>query len=402
LTLPAAVGSLRLADAVGASIDRSLVDGAYYARVGNLLRADFALDMGPSQLDAGYGLRIYPNYYTSEIEPFHTANLRYTYTAPRLSLSLSETGGIGKQSFLGAGRASPLVGLSPVGDTNAPPTATPSLATPAAIDSSTVPGAQSLDFVSLRTAANGTYRLGHELTWNLIVGYQLSGGLTREARRYVTLQHVLDGSLSLGYAPSSRTSFVSALLVAHGWNSRNDDYGLLTLSESWQYKWTPATSTDLGLGLSSRIAQGANDATVIVTTPVGSAGITHVLRARDTTGTLRLSVTYTPLVDVATGRIQNRLNATASAGVSHGDVAAGINGTLWKVIPSSDPGASSGMGGGVYASYQIISWLGASLSAQVTKQAYVTTGLGNATPLPSGVAWGVYGGLYAVSPTWRF
>lgn len=403
MNLTAAVGTLRVADAVGASVDRSLLDYNYYFRVSNTFRADAGLRFAHSDLNVAYGLRLMPNTTTLRVEPFHTAEMRYIYTTPRFVLSLSETGGIGKQSFLGIGRASPLAGLAPVQDSNTTATtSTPALATPSPIDASLLPGVQSLPVVSSRTAASATYRWDRTLSSTFTLGYQIAGGLTERAKRYLSLQQLLDAGASLDYALDARNNLVSALVFARGTSSRNDDYVLTTVSESWLYKATLRTTLDIGGGVSGRSVNQQDGSTLLAVTPVGNAGIAHILQGRDRTGVLRFAVRFAPLVDTLTARIQNRFSAQGSATMNQGDWSTGVTAGLARTIPSNEPGALNALTASVFGSYQIVSWLGASLSAQVTRQEIVTTGLTGATAVPSGVAWGVYGGLYGVSPTWEF
>ena len=404
LSLTAAVGTLRLADSAGVAFDRGLVrdDRAYYLRFSNVFRADLGLQFSASELGASYGLRLTPDPLSLEVSPFHTGELRYVYATPRFVLSITETGGIGEQTFLGAARVSPISTLAPAPAPGFPAPSTPTLATSSAIDSSLLPGALTLSLISSRTAAAASYRWERRLGSVLSAGYQVYGGLGRDAQRYLALQHTVDGSISVDYGISARTSLVSALVAAHGWSSSDVRYTLFTLSESVQYKWSATTNADAGVGISSRASEVPDDATRIVTTPVAAVGVTHHLGGRDLSGSLRFQLTYAPVVDALTARIQNRLVALGSAGMTQGDLRAGVSLTASQAIPTDAPGAVSSVTAGAYGGYQLNSWLGATLHAQVTRQELQTTGLPAGSITPSGVVWGVYAGLYAVSPTWRF
>jgi len=393
-----------MADAAGAAVDRTLIaDGSpYYLRISNLFRADLGLTFANSELAASYSLSLVPDLLTLKVAPFHVGDLRYSYTASRFVFSLTQTLGAGERIFLGAGRASPLVGLAPVQDPRPTAPAPPALATPGSIDSGVLPGARMLPSVASRSTAAVSYRWERRLSSAFVVGYQMYGGLGRDAQRYLALQRVVDAGASVAYGMSARVDLVSGLVFARGWNSSDNKYALLTLSESWLYKWTSTTSLDLGAGISSRETESSDEPTRLTTTPVAAIGLTQALTGRDTTGSLRLGVTYAPLVDSVTGQIANRLAVLGSATAAHGDLHAGVGAGLSQAIPASDPGAVTSLTANVYAGYQISSWLGASLSAYVARQTIVTTGLPAATLLPSGVTWGVYGGLYAVSPTLRF
>ena len=371
LSLTAAVGTLRLADSAGVAFDRGLVrdDRAYYLRFSNVFRADLGLQFSASELGASYGLRLTPDPLSLEVSPFHTGELRYVYATPRFVLSITETGGIGEQTFLGAARVSPISTLAPAPAPGFPAPSTPTLATSSAIDSSLLTGPPKLSLIS---------------------------------SRYLALQHTVDGSISVDSGISARTSLVSALVAAHGWSSSDVRYTLFTLSESVQYKWSATTNADAGVGISSRASEVPDDATRIVTTPVAAVGVTHHLGGRDLSGSLRFQLTYAPVVDALTARIQNRLVALGSAGMTQGDLRAGVSLTASQAIPTDAPGAVSSVTAGAYGGYQLNSWLGATLHAQVTRQELQTTGLPAGSITPSGVVWGVYAGLYAVSPTWRF
>ena len=403
LALPGAVGAFRVADAVGGAVDRSWLNrDAYYLRLSNTFRADAGITFASSELAAGYTLRLVPDPQTLEVAPFHIADLRYSYTTPRFSLSLTETLGIGDQTFLGSGRASPLAGVTPAQDAKAGAPAPPALATPGSIDSSLLPGARTLPSIAARSAAGFRYLATRRLSLAVAAGYQLYGGLDRDAQRYLALQHSLDGAISIAYGVSSRLAWVSALVASRGWNSSDAQFVLLTVSESCQYRWTATTQLDAGVGISVRDSALGGAASTLESTPVGSIGVTHTIRGRERTGALRFAATYAPLVDAVTGRVQNRLTASATASITQGDLHGGVGAGLSQVLPTDEPGAVGILSANTFGAYQITEWLGASLSAQIARQDSATAGSAATTNIPSGFTWGVYMGLYAVSPMLRF
>lgn len=396
------MGSLRVADAVGAAVDRDWTgDNAYYLRLSNIFRAELSLTMASSEFSAGYGLRLVPDTVNLKPAPFHTAELRYAYATPRLVFALTQSAGIGEQTFLGAWRAGPLTGFAPAQDprVQAPPASM--LATPGTIDSTLLPGAKTLSSVMLRSAAALNYRWERHLRSDFSFGYQMYGGLGREAQRYLNLQQSFDGSATLSYGLSVRMNLVSSLVAARGWNSRDEKYVLVTLSETWQYQWSATTYVDAGVGISSRIMEPPNQQATLTTTPVAAVGLAHTLGGGDMMGSLRFTLTYAPLVDAVTGKVYNRLVGLASAGAAQGKLREGVSFGMSQSFPIDDPGAVTFWNASGYLTYQLTDWLVASASIQFAKQDFVTAGLSTAITAPSGVTWGAYGGLAAALPTVR-
>jgi hypothetical protein len=392
-----------VSDAVGGYVDRTFQDqGAYYLRLSNVARAELGFAWNHSEIAAAYSFRLIPDTATESVAPFHAADLRYAYATPRFIFLLSDSFGIGDQVFDGVPRLSALNALAPPAANNIAGPTTPVLATPATIDNTVLPSRQTLPFVTDRAIAAVSYRIDRRLQLTTQAGYLIYGGLDRDARRYLTLQQIADGSVSVAYAASSRVTLLTSLLGAHGWNSLHDDYVILTVSETLNYRWTRATNVSAGLGVSSSVTDSPARQAKLGNTPVGSLGVAHTLRARDVIGTLSATLAYVPLVDAISGRVQNRLLGTGVASVASGNVRAGINLGMSQVVPTDDPDAVTVLSASLFSGYQFLPWLGASLGAQVTRQHFTSTQLALALPTASGVAWGVYAGLFAVSPTWRF
>lgn len=404
LALPSAVGNFRLADAAGAYVDRAIGDdpNTYYLRLGNSLRADLSIEFFASEIAVAYGLRLMPDQNNYTTAPFHTAELRYTYATPRFSFNTNNFIGIGEQTFTGVQRISAPGTLTPPADPSVIAPTTPTLATPGTIDSSVLPGARTLLGISARVGAGLGYRLDRRLKLTLAAGYGIYGGLGREAQKYLALQHSIDTSVSLGYALGPRFTLATGLMGTRGWNSTDQDFWLFTLSETALYKAAPHTDLDLGVGVSSRATDTPVEGARIVNTPVGAAGITHTLRGRDATGSLRASVTYAPMVDAVSARILNRFLGTGSASIATGDVRAGLIASFSQATPTDDPDASTVVSGSIFGGYQFTSWLGATLGAAVARQHFTAARTATFTPALSGVSWSVFAGLFAVSPTWRF
>jgi hypothetical protein len=410
LALPAAVGSFRLSDSAGAYIDRAIGEqGPYYLRIGNALRVDVGVEFYSSELLASYGLRLMPDQNDHTIAPFHTGELRYTYASPRFTFSSLNFIGIGQQTFTGTQRISSPGALAPQREPGVTAPTTPTLATPGTIDATVVPGgSRTLDAVSARAGASVNYRFERRLRMTAVASYGLFGGLGHESQQYLTLQHSIDASLALAYDLTPRFMLISALMGTRGWNPTDptspaqQDFWLFTLSETGLYSWSRDTSMDLGVGVSSRATDTPAEGGVIVNTPVGSAGITHTLRARAATGSLRASVTYAPMVDAVTARLQNHFIGTGTATIATDEVRAGVNASISQVVPTDDPQASTVLSGSVFGGFQFTTWLGASLGVAVTKQHFTSTRTEAMTPTASGVTWSVFAGLFAVSPTWRF
>jgi hypothetical protein len=403
LGLTAAVGSLRLADAVGAYVDRTLADeDAYYLRVSNIFRAEMSLNFSHSEIDATYSFRLMPDQVSDTVAAFHTGDLRYTYAAPRFVFALTNSLGIGEQTFNGSTRQGALSAVAPPQAPGMPAPATPLLAASGTLDSSLLPRARTLPAVAERAIATMTYRLERRVSLAMYAGYLIYGGLGSEAQQLLALQQTADGNVTVSYGVNARLVLLSSLVAAHGWNTLEDRYSLFTLSETCQLAWTRATSLDVGVGVSTREVEGPAQPATLATTPVAAVGVTHELRGRDVSGVLRASVTYTPLVDVVSGRIQNRLVATGTASVVKGDLRAGVSVNASQSVPTDVPDAATTLSANSFVGLQLTSWLGATMGGQVTRQLFASSDSATLMRLPSGTAWGVYCGLYGVSPAWRF
>jgi hypothetical protein len=403
LGLTAAVGSLRLADAVGAYVDRTLaVETAYYLRVSNTFRAELGLTFSRSELAATYSFRLMPDPVSDTVAPFHTLDLRYAYFTPRMFFSLTNSLGVGDQTFNGVRPGGALGAVVPPQAPNMPGPASPPLAASGTLDSSFLPAARTLPAISERAFATLNYRLERRVSLAIYAGYLTYGGLGGQAQQLLALQHTADGSLSIGYTVNARLTLLSSLTVSHGWNTLDEVYSLFIFAETFQFAWTRTTNLDVGVGFSSREEANMTQPDTLTTMPVGVLGVSHVFRGREVNTSLRASVSYLPLVDAVSGQIQNRLVAAGSASVTKGDVRAGVGVGASQVVPTDAPDAATTLSANTYVGWQFSSWLGASLGAQITRQTFASTDPTMMMRLPSGVSWGVYAGLYTVSPTWRF
>lgn len=404
LNLPAAVGTLRLADAAGAVLDHGLVDDdAYYLRLSNIFRADFTLRFASSEFAAAYTLRIVPDATTLTVAPFHTVDLRYAYITPRLVVALGQSAGIGDQVFLGGGRVTPQAALGTDPMPATPPLSAPTLATAGALDTNVLPASTTLPVLTLRSSAGVGYRWERRLRSVVSAGYQLYGGMDHAAQAYLPLQRSLDGTAAVDYLLTPRINLVTALVGARTWLTTDQRYLVLTLSESVMYTWTRTTKLDAGAGISSQLTESPQGADTLAITPVASLGISHTLGGRDLSGSLRLSLTYAPLVDSVSGNIQDRLSVIGTASASQGDLRAGVSVGFFQTIPPDEPGAYTSVSGMVFGGYQFSDWLGMSVSAQAVRQKTEDSSSLPATRIaPSGFTWGLYAGLYAVSPNIRF
>jgi hypothetical protein len=401
LSMPAAVGTLRIADALGLAIDRGIVDDGVYFRVTNTFYASVGIRFASSELSVGYTLRLGPDPQTLGVAQFHIAELRYAYTARRLSFTASETFGLGEQVFLGVGRASPLAGVMREQDAAAAPVG-PTLAVTAPLDTRLLPAAQVLPIVIQRADAGLSYRIDRQWTTTFALGYSTYGGLTREAQQDFALIHTLIGSATAASKLDARNDLTTGLQLAHGWNARQESFAYAVLSETWQHRLSKQTKLELGAGLSVRETDQPVGPRVIVTTPVGTVGLEHTMRARDLTGALRFGLAFVPMVDVVSARLQNRFTATATATLGYDDLYAGAGFALSQAVPTDDPYAVRYIHGNVFSGYRLTPWLGASLSAVVTRQWLGSTVSGPSAYTASGLTWGVYGGLDATFSVQRF
>jgi hypothetical protein len=258
------------------------------------------------------------------------------------------------------------------------------------------PDARSLPVAAEDTSADLTLLLTRRWRDQTRASYGFSGGADALSQAYwPRLRRAqLENTATHDWSRRDQLSTVltgSRLEISNGF-----EHWLASLSEDWAARWSAATSSVLGFGVAFQDSTAPDRTTTTHWGPIGSASLTHLLLLGDVRMNLQIGLGYAPDVIVLVGKLQNRLQVTASATAAKGPWSVGVTLASLKTFPANAPDAASMASAAVAFEYELQKWLGAQLGGQIMQQEL--TSLIRA----SGGMWLVYAGLVARAPERRF
>ena len=421
MNIPAAVGTLRVSDSARAAVRSGAPGENDELGFDNLLRLDASLAWPTTELFVGYGPRLGV---ARDIEGMndawdltflHDLEAGLTFNQPRYTLSFRQGFTFGTQSF---GE----VFATPEDAAVGAPGATPDLGTPtnpdmtpAATDVPTGAGApvpldSSIPVWSASSRASLVYLYSQRWQSTYETGFGTSGGNGAAAELTLPRLQTVDASANLIHDLTPRHQVGAELQAEHGW-TRASDYWYSTLAGLWTVLFSRETELALSAGAGFRDTQDPLPLPPLLPTrsqaivPVGSASLTHEVGMRGSRARYALSVAYAPTVDTLRARLQDRLTASASAGLASTSNSATLSVSGSQSFPTDAVDAARFIGISLALTHQFTDAIGIELGGQIADQS-----LGGADALApvvvadpnDGTVWTVYVGLGAQLDPIRF
>jgi hypothetical protein len=244
----------------------------------------------------------------------HSGYLTAGYGTHRFQVSLGVSGTLGTQSFTRLITA-PVNPAAPVDPTRSQ------------IDF--LPPVQAVDVLTTTVGGGVGYQWSHRWNSTLSAAYSVAGGRGEEAQALLPQSKVISAGVSTGFAATPIDQLTSNLTGTNTRTSNNNEYTGLQLGVSWGHRLSPTAASQLTLGTSAYRAVnglGCSDAgaamaptmaivctreTTVYPTAAGALSM-GLLRERDFNVGLGLGASVVPAVTALTGRLQQRVQGTAT------------------------------------------------------------------------------------------
>jgi len=208
----------------------------------------------------------------------------------RSSVSVYQSGGYGRQSTAAI--------------------ASDSSATPGATQIDSLPEAEVIEYVSSQTGLTGTFAASRRWDINVLLEYTLNGGAGARSQEVIPFEAALRGGVGTEYKASRRdwigpTVEASRAVFSSGW-----DDSLILARGSWRHAVRRNTTMVLAGGTGWFASRNATEPSDSSLAPIVEAGISHVADAGLVD--LELFARLSPVIDRVSGRVDERLESTAS------------------------------------------------------------------------------------------
>jgi hypothetical protein len=410
MSIPAALGTLRVSDSARAAIRSAIADQDEQIGLDNLLRLDLSVLWPTIELTVGYGPRLSLVRELDGSEPWaanflHEVDAGFYVRDARYTLGLSQSFSYGTQSF-GQIFAVP-EGISVAAPGTAPGTSPSALAAGASAATPVTPVPTGTgDLVPLRSVKYLGYSGGASLTYlfsprwesNFNADYSVSGGRDGDEDILPRI-HTVDLGGAVEHAVTRHQSVGGVLHGQRGWSAQGD-FWLAELAASWALRFSLATTLSLRAGIGYRdTGDEGFDTRTQSFSPVGSAGITHSITLPGSRALFGLVVTYDPAIDVVGATVQDRITGLASASwaTETDSVTLALTGSHGF---GDDP--NSFLGASLTYDHRFVDWLGLQLGGQVAEQDAGVDEDSLQRDFTTGTIWTVFAGLGATLDPQRF
>jgi hypothetical protein len=275
-------------------------------------------------------------------EVLHRGALLLGLRFRRALLGIHADGAYGTYSFTGLVPAPTIPGATP--DASPPPI-------------QQLPPASTIAYASLRAGASLRYAATRRLTLSGVAEHRMSGGVDEVARAVVPFQYGPHGELRAEYALSRKDRLVSSLDASWATFTSGPRNTLVEATEAWQRALGRRTRLTIGGGAALVIAQvQAADPRSARPYPLAEAEVVHRIPARRVEA--RFALRLAPIVDRLSGRVDERLGATASAVWSPTSlVAVRALGGAAQTLPGSADRAFTLMTGEAAIAVRVSTWV---------------------------------------------
>jgi len=366
--------------------------------VENVPRAELTLEWPTTALELDYA----PHLFWSEIngpEPapmslLHTASVRLSSRAERLTVSIGQTLAVGEQSFARLSREPGALASDPAAD----PAAPAGVGTAPSPELDLLPGPAVVSVFETESSASVRYELSRRVSTEVRPSFGVSGGADRASRRVLPRERTARVDLSLDYRATARDVLTSSAGVMHSSISTGHEHRVVSAMETWTHMFRPATGIALGAGAAVSDSTRPDDTTNTELRPIGLGRAWHTMQARTWQVELRSEVGHRPDVNVLTGSLQGQLYATAGATASAGSTSVHAGLGAAQTLPPQEPDSALSLTADLVLEQGLFSWLSAELGAQITWQS-----LGRGSVLEqSDALWLLFAGARAELPSVRF
>jgi hypothetical protein len=181
-------------------------------------------------------------------------------------------------------------------------------------------------YVSLRTSAEMSHRLGRFTSISGGLGYTVSGGADEESRRLYPTVRGPDARATLSYAVNARNLLSSTLSAQYATSGDSTETLAIAYDQTWHHDFSPRTSSELGAGVAYARSPQENGSVAHSFYPAGRAGISHSERVARGLLNLNATVGGSPVLDFTTAAIDPRLQIGAGLGWSRDRFSAHVGG----------------------------------------------------------------------------
>lgn len=271
-----------------------------------------------------------------------SAEIRYTYTMPRYTLSIAQTGEMSRQSL------AELALIAPIDATSTPaPTTTTTL---------DLVNSQPVKTGNEVTSASLDYAWSRRLRSTFTLSYGIFGGLDDEARELIPVQRTAAGLASLTEAVTKRDDLGTTLAVTQTEASNGNDSWLVAITEAWNRTWTPDVTSTVNAGVAvTSTGNDESDEREVGVEPTAGASVNAVLlrAAVDTLLTAHAAAGVSPTVNGLTGELQTGVGVSAGTELRVDDSALSADASMGQTLPPGEQGAARVVTVGLGASQQV-------------------------------------------------
>jgi hypothetical protein len=310
----------------------------------------------------------------------HTAGLRLSWQRPRTSLWLAQRAVVGDQSYSRI-RSDEALATPPTDAGAMPP------------DLQLIPHATVVDVTDAQTSAGVGYDWTRRWHSAFEAAFAVEGGSNAESQQLLPRQRSVRGDTSLVYRLTPREELNTELGAQQIHTSNGFDHWLASLTETWSTRLPAESGAEVGAGLSLQDTDGPPGTSATRWVPLVTSGIWYVFPTDGVRMRLRGDLGYQPDVNVLSGSLQNRLYASAQAGVLLARSNAYLTLAAAKTFPHDAPDASDVISADLTYERTLLDWLHGQLGGELAWQQFGDAAVDS--------RWMVYAGLQVRLPSTR-
>jgi hypothetical protein len=291
-----------------------------------------------------------------EVFSFHTGFIGASHSFRHTTFGISQAVGYGEANFESQALAPPAT-TPTTGSPNPPvdspqpnaPNAPPAQPAPGGGETPGGPGAepgassgtvratdQLVKYVSLRTSAEISHRLGRFTSIQGGLGYTVTGGADEESRSLYPTVRGPDARATLSYALNARNLLSSTLSAQYATSGDSTETLSLAFDQIWHHDFSPRTAGELGAGLTYAHSPQENGSIAHSFYPAGRASITHNQRFARGVLNMNASAGGAPVLDFTTAAIDPRLFVAAGLGWGRDRFSVSVGGGTSVSLSGSD------------------------------------------------------------------
>jgi hypothetical protein len=195
---------------------------------------------------------------------------------------------------------------------------------------------QIVKYVTLRSSAELSHRLGRFTSIQGGLGYTVTGGADEESRELYPTVRGPDARVTLSYAVNARNTLSSSLSAQYATSGDSTETLAINFDQTWHHDFSLRTSSELGAGLAYARSPQENGSVAHSFYPAGHASISHNERFARGNLNMNASVGGSPVLDFTTAAIDPRLQIAAGVGWSRDRFSVNVGGGTSVSLSGAD------------------------------------------------------------------